>query len=101
MAVHNQVRLIKFLWGVILVLSLGLVAETVIALNRAKAIDDVRIHAQGSIDSLKEQVRQAKAPRPTQTPLQEAASNLAAPTPSATAKTLTPTPTPTTKAQPR
>jgi hypothetical protein len=79
----SQTSLIKFLWTIIGVLVVGLAAVTIIALTRAQAIDQARINAQGAIDSLKEQVRQAKAgPAPTQTPLAEATTNAATPTPS-------------------
>lgn len=75
-------RIVKLQWVVIGVLVVGFTIVTVIALNRANAIDKARSDQQGNIDSLKRQLQQAKTvatPVPTQLP--ESSANQATPTP--------------------
>jgi uncharacterized membrane protein len=101
---NSSRKIVIMQWIVIAVLIVGGVAGGLMMVRKTDQLQEEHTLQQSNVNSLREQLRQARTPQtPLPTPLPEAASNAATPTPSpapaATPKAATPKPTATPRAR--
>lgn len=85
-------KIVIMQWVVIAVLVIGGGIGAYLLINKTNQLETDQATQQGNLDSLQNQLKEAKtSPTPTTTPLPEASNNVGTPTPTPKA-TVTPTP---------